>query len=232
MNTIVKNRSTQFVLALAAASVLGLSGCAAGGGDGEPSAQATDTSTAVPAGASTTDGQQKLTVEDPWMKAADSGMTAVFGTLSNDGDSPVTLSGADANGIAQSAQLHETVMDEATGSTVMQEMTEPLVIEPGESVTLEPGADHIMLMDLSCAPMAGQNLSIQLTYVDGESQSVEVPVRDYQGAQEQYSHEGDGSTTSPSSMPSHMATAMPSADSMEGMHSTEGAELPMCEESQ
>lgn len=224
MNTIVKNRSTRFVLAVAAVSVLGLSGCAAGGGDDESSAQAT--------GASTTNGQQKLTVEDPWMKAADSGMTAVFGTLSNDGDSPVTLSGADANGIAQSAQLHETVMDEATGSTVMQEMTEPLVIEPGESVTLEPGADHIMLMDLSCAPMAGQNLSIQLTYVDGESQSVEVPVRDYQGAQEQYSHEGDGSTTSPSSMPSHMATAMPSADSMEGMHSTEGAELPMCEESQ
>lgn len=232
MNTIVKNRSTQFVLALAAASVLGLSGCAAGGGDDESSAQVTDTSTAVATGASTTNGQQKLTVEDLWMKAADSGTTAVFGTLSNDGDSPVTLSGADANGIAQSAQLHETVMDEATGSTVMQEMTEPLVIEPGESVTLEPGADHIMLMDLSCAPMAGQNLSIQLTYVDGESQSVEVPVRDYQGAQEQYSHEGDGSTTSPSSMPSHMATAMPSADSMEGMHSTEGAELPMCEESQ
>lgn len=224
MNTITKNQSTRFVLAVAAVSVLGLSGCAAGGGNDEPSAQATDTSTAG--------GQQKLTVQDPWMKAADSGMTAVFGTLSNDGDSPVTVSGAEANGIAEATELHETVMDEATGSTVMQEMTDPLVIEPGESVTLEPGSDHIMLMDLTCAPMAGQNLSIQLTYADGESQSVEVPVRDYQGAQEQYSHEGGGSTTSPSPMASQMATATSSAGAMEGMHSTEGAELPMCEESQ
>lgn len=233
MNTTTLNRSARFVLATAAVGVLGLSGCAAGGGDGESTAAATETSAATAAatdtGAATDGAQQMLTVQDPWMKAADSGMTAVFGTLTNDGDSAVTLSGAESTGIAESAELHETVMDESTGSTVMQEMTDPLVIEPGESVTLEPGADHIMLMDLTCAPMAGQNLNIQLTYADGENQTVEVPVRDYQGAQEQYSHEGGGSTMSPSGMPSQMASAM---SSMGAMHPDQGDELPMCQESQ
>lgn len=236
MNTITLNRSARFALATAAVGVLGLSGCAAGGGDGESTAAATETSAATAAatdtGAATDGAQQMLTVQDPWMKAADSGMTAVFGTLTNDGDSAVTLSGAEATGIAESAELHETAMDESTGSTVMQEMTDPLVIEPGESVTLEPGADHIMLMDLTCAPMAGQNLNIQLAYADGEddeNQTVKVPVRDYQGAQEEYSHEGGGSTMSPSEMPSHMASAMPS---MGAMHSDQDDELPMCQESQ
>lgn len=230
MNTITFNRSTRFVLAAAAVGALGLSSCATDGAD-DASAPGSTESSAVPTTAAGTDAatqgaQQALTVQDPWMKAADSGMTAVFGTLTNDGDSAVTVNGAQAQGIAESAELHETVMDESTGSTAMQEMTDPLVIEPGESVTLEPGADHIMLMDLTCAPMAGQNLSIQLTYADGENQTVEVPVRDYQGAQEQYSHEDGGAEAS-------AASGTASAAAMEhGDHAGEGAALPMCEESQ
>ena len=34
---------------------------------------------------------ESLTVQDPWVKAADEGMTAAFGVLVNDGDADVTV---------------------------------------------------------------------------------------------------------------------------------------------
>lgn len=217
------------LLAASAIGVLALSGCGtedAGGNDGATATStSTSTSTASPvssgAGETTEAASNQLTVDEPWMKAAGSGMTAAFGTLTNDGDAPVTITGASADDIAGFAELHETVMDDATGSTVMQKMTDPLVIEPGQSITLEPGADHIMVMDLTCAPMAGQTLPVEITFEDGGSQIIQVPVRDYQGAQEQYSHEGGDSATSPST------EATGTMDGMDGMGEEE---LPMCEE--
>ncbi|MDO5618631.1 copper chaperone PCu(A)C [Kocuria sp.] len=221
-----RKSSGRFMAAAVAMGALALSGCANTGGTGQAATPGgTDTGTAT---AAATTQNATLTVEQPWMKAADSGMTAVFGTLTNDGDTPVTLTGAQADGISESAELHETVMDEATGSTKMQEMTEPLVIEPGASVTLEPGADHIMLMDLTCAPMAGQNLEIQLDFDGGDSQTVEVPVRDYQGAQEEYAHEDHGAEPSDSAIGD-------AEHGMDDMHATEGtshSSLPMCQDAQ
>lgn len=231
MNTInIKPQSprslvARTVLVLGATGMLTLAGCGSAG-TGEADGESTSSATATQQTESQEgEAQEVLTVEDQWLKSADSGMTAAFGTLTNDGDTAVTLTGAEAQEIAGSTELHETVMDEATGSTVMQEMTEPMVIEPGQSVTLEPGADHIMLMDLTCAPMAGQTLSVDLTFEDGQSQTVDFPVRDYQGAQEEYSHEEEGEEATSE------ATGMDDMGEMEGMEHTEDAELSMCEES-
>lgn len=223
--------ATRSLLALAAVGAFALTGCGSGQSNGGPDVPSPAASTASAQSGESTDGaasgsastgEQVLTVDQQWMKAKDSGMTGVFGTLTNDGDEAVTLSGATAEGIAGEVELHETVMDESSGSTVMQKMAEPLVIEPGESVTLEPGGDHIMLMDLECAPMAGQTLPLELTFEDGRTQKVDVEVRDYQGAQEEYSHEGGhaGASQSPTA-----------DDSMEGMEGMDHGELPMCEES-
>ncbi|MDO4253798.1 MAG: copper chaperone PCu(A)C [Kocuria sp.] len=200
------NTTVRCVIAATAVGVMFLSGCSSAPEHGGGSAAETTSAQAR---------QSIVTVEQPWMKAADSGMTAVFATVINDGDSPVTLSGAEAVDIAESTQLHETVMDDATGSTVMQEMTEPLEIAPGESVTLEPGGDHIMLMDLTCSPHAGQNLQITLNFSDDRTQTVEVPVRDYQGAQEEYSHETENPDT-------------PTESHGQGVPAEQ--DLPMCEE--
>ncbi|WP_433550265.1 copper chaperone PCu(A)C [Micromonospora zamorensis] len=43
-------------------------------------------------------------IRDPWVKAADKGMTAAFGTLANDGDSDVTLTSATTS--VSSMELH------------------------------------------------------------------------------------------------------------------------------
>ncbi len=134
-----------------------------------------------------TAAQEPLTVEQPWAKAGSAGgMTGVFGTLVNGGDAPVVLSGASAEGVAGAVELHETVLDPETGGTVMQRMQDPVGIAPGESYALEPGADHIMLLDLRCELRAGDELELVLHFEDGAEQTLTAAVRDYAGAQEEY----------------------------------------------
>ncbi|MCJ8506160.1 copper chaperone PCu(A)C [Kocuria flava] len=165
------------VLALGA---LALTGC------GAPAAGPEATAAASAAAADGT-ASGPLTVEQPWAKARTTGgMTGVFGTLVNDGDTPVVLTGASAEGVAGAVELHETVLDPETGATVMRRLQEPVTIAPGDSYALEPGADHIMLLDLQCGLYAGDELALRLQFEDGTEQVLTAAIRDYAGAREEY----------------------------------------------
>ena len=213
---------------LPAASAVGglllLSGCAVGQDalDGDSASSSASSSAEA-------QGGDQLSVEQPWIKAADSGMTAAFGQLRNDGDTAVTLTGASADGIAGEVELHETVADPETGATKMQALEDPIVIELGETVTLEPGGQHIMLMDLQCAPMAGTELSVQLQLEGGQEQSLRLPVRDYAGAKEEYA---PGEEPTAGESPEHADESMEGMDhgDMAGMEDSSSEALPMCEE--
>ena len=176
---------TSTVLALGA---LALTGCASSAQEPAPSAASTAASgVPSPHDAGGAAAHAPLTVEQPWAKAGPAGgMTGVFGTLVNEGDAPVVLTGASAEGVAGAVELHETVLDPETGSTVMQRMQDPVGIAPGESYALEPGADHLMLLDLRCGLRAGDDLELVLRFEDGAEQTVTAAVRDYAGAQEEY----------------------------------------------
>lgn len=215
---------TTTVLALGA---LALTGCASSAQEAAPSATSTSASgDPSPHDAGGAAAHEPLTVERPWAKAAPAGgMTGVFGTLVNEGDAPVVLTGASAEGVAGAVELHETVLDPGTGSTVMQRMQDPVAVAPGESYALEPGADHLMLLDLRCGLRAGDDLELVLRFEDGTEQTVTAAVRDYAGAQEEYApghgenedagagdggdHAGDHATGSGTGAPSG---ATPAAD--------------------
>lgn len=210
--------------AAAVGGLLLLSGCAAGQDalDGDSASSSASSSAEA-------QGGDQLSVEQPWIKAADSGMTAAFGQLRNDGDTAVTLTGASADGIAGEVELHETVADPETGATKMQALEDPIVIEPGETVTLEPGGQHIMLMDLQCAPMAGTELSVQLQFEGGQEQSLRLPVRDYAGAKEEYA---PGEEPTAGESPEHADESMEGMGhgDMAGREDSSSEALPMCEE--
>ncbi|MFW3384685.1 UNVERIFIED_CONTAM: copper chaperone PCu(A)C [Kocuria sp. CPCC 205274] len=221
---------TSTVLALGA---LALTGCASAAQEPAPSAASTAASgVPSPHDAGGTAAHEPLTVEQPWAKAGPAGgMTGVFGTLVNEGDAPVVLTGASAEGVAGAVELHETVLDPETGTTVMRQMQDPVGIAPGESYALEPGADHLMLLDLRCALRAGDDLELVLRFEDGTQQTVTAAVRDYAGAQEEYApghgggedageddHAGDGG--------SHAGGHASGTGSPSG--ATPAAELPGC----
>ncbi|EME22988.1 copper chaperone PCu(A)C [Rhodococcus triatomae] len=136
------------------------------------------------------DAASSVTLTDSWAKAADGGMTAAFGTLVNDGDTPITLTAAGAD-VAGRVELHEMAPDGAGSMSMRQKEGGFEVPAHGERV-LEPGGEHVMLMDVTTPLRAGDALALTLTFADGSSTAVEVPIRDFAGAQENYSeHTGE-----------------------------------------
>ncbi len=176
--------TTARIGALLAAGLLALSGC---------------TSTAAPAARTAVSAGASVTISDAWVKAADSGMSAAFGTLHNSSHADVTLTGA-TSPASSMLQLHETVAD-ASGAMVMKEKAGGFVIPAGGDLVLQPGGNHIMLMDLSAPLKAGAETLFMLTFSDGSTAEFTAPVKDYSGANENY--QGGGMQMSPSPAPSH-----------------------------
>lgn len=127
-----------------------------------------------------------VTVSDPWVKATDSSMSALFATLENTESTGVTLVAASAD-FAPTVEIHEVV------DGVMREKSEGVTLPAGTVVALEPGADHVMLMGLSEELAAGDTVTISLEFSDGSFSEVEALVKDYAGANEEYDpHHSEG----------------------------------------
>ena len=217
-------RPAHRALATVAALGLGLAaltGCSVQNGDQASSGSAESS-------ASQTTAAAPLELSEGWAKAANSGMTAVFGTLKNTSDRDVTLTGADAHGTAESVQLHETAQDAQSGSTQMKEKKGGFIIPAGQSITLEPGGNHIMLMGLTCSLQPGADLTLQLT-TDAGTQDVTVPVRDYSGAKENYAP-GEGASGSADAHASHGGMDMSGGADEHAGHgaSPSSSALPEC----
>lgn len=156
------------------AAALLLSGCA---GDSTGSAGQS-------AGAASSPGSDcALVVSDAWVKAADSGMTAAFGTITNGGadEEVVTSATSDAAG---RMEIHEVV--DVDGAMVMRPKDGGLVIAAGASATLAPGGDHLMLMELPAPIEPGVDVSIVLQCRDGGTAAFTAVAKPFEGAAEDY----------------------------------------------
>ncbi|HEX5331252.1 MAG TPA: copper chaperone PCu(A)C [Cellulomonas sp.] len=176
--------------------VLALSACA---GD---SPGATD----APASASASRGTSTatLSVTDPWAKATDSGMTAAFGTLVNDGDTDIHITSASSTAAAK-VELHEMAAD-ASGQMVMRPKESGFVVPAGGSLELMPGGLHLMLVGLTAPVKPGDDVPVTLSADDGSTYELMASARSYSGANESY---GDGSGMAPSSNPNPTTAATP-----------------------
>jgi copper(I)-binding protein len=123
-------------------------------------------------------------VDDAWVKATDSDMTAMFGTVMNHSGKDRTIVSAKAD-VAGMVQLHETVAD-GSGATTMKEKKGGFPLSAGKSVTLQPGGDHVMLMGLKKKLQAGDTVTVTLTLDDGSAVKVQAPVKPFSGAKETY----------------------------------------------
>lgn len=131
----------------------------------------------------------RITLTDQWIKAADSGMSAAFGTLSNTSDQPINLVAATSPASA-TVEIHEVVPD-AAGEKTMRPKAGGIVIPAHGSATLEPGGDHLMFMGLKAPLRTGADTPITLTFSDGSSTTVTAQVRDFAGGKENYQPSGD-----------------------------------------
>ena len=175
MNT---SKNLPRLAAVIAVSLLALTGCT-------PESSPTE-SASRPAG-------DAVTIEDAWVKSAEEGMSAGFGTLVNSGDDDVTVVSVTSEA-SNMLELHETVENEA-GEMVMREKDGGFVIPAGGKLALEPGGNHIMMMDLTGPLTAGSDVTFTLMFSDDSTYEFTAPVKDYSGANENYEggEEQDGS---------------------------------------
>ncbi|WP_016699546.1 copper chaperone PCu(A)C [Actinoalloteichus spitiensis] len=165
----MNSRKTASLVSLAAATSLALTAC--GSTDEEEPVEAAPAADVV-------------RMDDAWVKAAEEGMSAAFGELANSGDEDVTVVSV-TTPASTVLELHETVENEA-GAMVMREVEGGFVVPASGSLSLEPGGDHIMLMDLTGPLTAGEDVSFTLTFSDDSTYEFSAPVKDYSGANESY----------------------------------------------
>ncbi|MEU2253635.1 copper chaperone PCu(A)C [Nocardia xishanensis] len=140
-----------------------------------------------------------ITIQDQWIKAADSEMSAAFGELTNRGDKALTVVSATSPASAR-VELHEVVAD-ASGTKTMRPKKGGFVIPAHGSLALAPGADHIMFMGLNGPLRTGSETPVTLSFDDGSTMTFTAQVRDFPGNQENYVPDGDHHAGAPA--PAH-----------------------------
>ena len=131
-----------------------------------------------------------VTAAEAWVKAVDSGMTAAFLTLTNSTDKDLTLVKA-STPAAGMVELHEMAMKD--GQMVMQPKAGGIPVKAGSSAVLEPGGDHIMLMQLAGPVKVGDDVELTLTFDDGTTLEVTAPAKAFDGGNESYEPSPSGS---------------------------------------
>lgn len=120
-------------------------------------------------------GSEDVVVEDAWARASIGVKRpgAAYMTIRNSGDKVVTLSGI-STPLAMMPEIHKSRIN-AEGISSMAPAGE-ITIAPGQSVTLEPGGLHAMLMRLQEPMTKGETFKLTLTFSDGSDVTVEVPI--------------------------------------------------------
>ncbi|GAY12455.1 copper chaperone PCu(A)C [Pseudonocardia sp. N23] len=162
------------LLVAATAAALVLSAC------GSPAAPAAPATSTAPAPTSTS--TSGLTVTDAWVKPADAGMTAVFGTLTATGG-PVTVVSA-ATSASPRTELHEVVMN--GGAMTMRPKEGGFVVDPAAAHELKPGGDHVMVMDLASPIRPGDQVRVTFTLAGGGTVEFTALAKETTGGEETY----------------------------------------------
>lgn len=127
-------------------------------------------------------------ITDYWVKSSDmstvGGMTAVYGTITNNGSEDVILVGGSTD-VAGVVEVHEMSM--IGGEMKMQEIEGGLVIPAGKSVVLEPGGNHLMLMMLESDVLAGEKIEVLFDFEGAQDITLsDVMAKPAEGGDEEY----------------------------------------------
>lgn len=168
---ILKTKLSLRFTALSTLTILALAGCGSAGPADTTSAAAAPTG-------------ETITVTDPWVKAANTGMSAAFGNLTNKGEKDIAVTSV-RTPASSALELHETVANES-GQMVMREKTGGFTIPAHGSLDLEAGGNHIMLMNIVKPLKAGDDTTFTLTFSDKSTYEFNALVKEYSGAKENY----------------------------------------------
>jgi copper(I)-binding protein len=128
----------------------------------------------APPAAAATPMADAVTVKQPRARAMPPGTpnSAAFMTLTNAGTADARVVSA-AAAVSTAVELHTHTM--VDGVMEMRQIPE-IVVPAGGDAVLEPGGLHVMFIGLTGALEAGATIDLTLTFADGSSKAVAVPV--------------------------------------------------------
>jgi hypothetical protein len=100
---------------------------------------------------------------------------AGYFTVVNRAGTPDTLVSITST-ISASAMVHGQVPD---GGMVRMQHVDAPVVPAGDSLVLQPGGSHLMLMDLERLPKPGDSISVTLVFSRAGPVALMLPVRAY-----------------------------------------------------
>jgi copper(I)-binding protein len=117
-----------------------------------------------------------LVISQAWSRATPGGAKVAGGflTIENKGTAPDRLVAVSAE-IAGKAEIHEMTMD--NGVMKMRPLEKGLVIEPGKTVKLAPGGNHLMLQELKGAFKEGEKVPVTLEFEKAGKVAVSLDVQ-------------------------------------------------------
>lgn len=119
-------------------------------------------------------------------KTSDKDMTAIFGELTNVSDKEIHIVSFSTSLNAKRNEIHEVVNGQ------MRQREGGITLAPGETHMLQPGGDHLMIMDFAKPIAAGDTVDVVLHFDDGASTTIKaVPVRSVNSGEENYGSNGD-----------------------------------------
>ena len=100
--------------------------------------------------------------------------SAAFFVIKNNSDKDIAITSANSD-IAEKNELHTHIKE----NKMMKMMKiEKLVVPAKSSLELKSGGDHVMLIGLKKELKAGDEISLELSFSDGDKKSIKVPVKD------------------------------------------------------
>ncbi len=126
-------------------------------------------------------------VSDAWIRSSRTGQptSAAYLTLTNCSDQDDALIAAAFAG-AGATELHATAMSTDGVASMTQEKT--IAIAAGDTISLEPGGGHIMLVGLADAVAIGADPVLTLKFENAEALNVTFEVRDAMSGDDHSAH--------------------------------------------
>jgi copper(I)-binding protein len=130
----------------------------------------------VVAAAAPTHAAATVSVSDPWIRLPPPAANVAAGYVQlHNGGGPDRLRSASSSAFAE-VQIHAMRLD---GEVMrMKALPDGLALPAGQTVALQPGGYHLMLLKPKRPLSAGQTVRIKLRFAHGAEQAVDFSVRD------------------------------------------------------
>ena len=110
--------------------------------------------------------------------------SAAFFVIKNNSDKDIAITSANSDA-AQKNELHTHIKE----NKMMKMMKiEKLVVPAKSSLELKSGGDHVMLIGLKKELKAGDEISLELSFSDGDKKKIKVPVKDLASTMHKMQH--------------------------------------------